>query len=85
VPITGGTDVVFVQIERHGRPPAGYRGDEGADFSLPITEVDDVLVLLLRLVAQARRDGVLPSPTAGKHDDEGRAGTGPRHRPRSAR
>jgi hypothetical protein len=85
VPITGGTDVVFLQIERHGRVPAGYRGDESVDFSLPVAEIDDVLVLLLRLVAQARRDGVLPSLTAGEHGDEGQEGTGRRHRPPSAR
>jgi hypothetical protein len=68
VPMTGGSDIVFVQLERSGHPLIGYRGDTTIDFSLPVAEVDDVPVLLLRLVAQARRDGVLPSLTADAAD-----------------
>jgi hypothetical protein len=52
--------VVFVQLERHGPRPAGYRGsEEAADFSVPAGEVDALLALLAGVVAQARRDGVL--------------------------
>jgi hypothetical protein len=53
--------VTFVQIERRGPLPLGYLGSgETADFSLPSRELDVVLSLLAGVVAQARRDGVLP-------------------------
>jgi hypothetical protein len=70
VPVAGAADLVFLRIERHGEPPTGYGGDASADVSVPVAEIDDVLVLLLGLVAQARCDGVLPSlameaPAAG--------------------
>ena len=60
VPTTG--DVAFLQLERQGALPAGYRGaEETAAFSLPIAEAEAVVDLLAGIVAQARRDGVLPA------------------------
>ncbi|HEX5830114.1 MAG TPA: hypothetical protein VFY16_03975 [Gemmatimonadaceae bacterium] len=51
----------FLRVERHGAVPAGYRGaGESAELSLPAGEAGAVVVLLAGLVAQARRDGVLP-------------------------
>jgi hypothetical protein len=53
--------VLFVQLDRDGELPDGYRGsEERAFFSMPVDEVDAVVQLLAGLVAQARRDGVLP-------------------------
>jgi hypothetical protein len=63
VPVTNPADVAFLRIQRHGEPPTGYLGEDSADVSVPVTEIDDVLALLVGLVAQARRDGVLPSVT----------------------
>lgn len=51
----------FLRVERHGTTPAGYRGaGESAELSLPAGEAGAVVTLLAGLVAQARRDGVLP-------------------------
>lgn len=56
-------DVVFLQVERQGPLPDGYLGSqETIDVSLPIGEVDALLALLTGIVADARRDGVLPPP-----------------------
>jgi hypothetical protein len=53
--------VLFLQIDRDGELPDGYRGaEEWAFFSMPIDEADAVVDLLAGLVAQARRDGLLP-------------------------
>jgi hypothetical protein len=60
VPIPG-AQVAFIQVERAGPLPAGYRGsEETAAFSVPVGEVDAVLAVLSGLVASARSDGVLP-------------------------
>lgn len=54
--------VAFVEVERRGELPAGYHGaEERAFLSLPIGEVVSLLELLTGVVAQARRDGVLPA------------------------
>ena len=59
VPMTGG--VAFVDLERRGELPAGYRGgEERAQLALPEGEVDALVALLSGVVAHARRDGVLP-------------------------
>jgi hypothetical protein len=60
VPIPG-AHVAFIQVERIGPLPAGYRGsEEAAAFSVPVGEVDALLSMLTGLVASARSDGVLP-------------------------
>jgi hypothetical protein len=54
-------DIAFLQVERRGELPARYRGaEESALLSLPIGEADALIALLTGVVAQARRDGVLP-------------------------
>jgi hypothetical protein len=54
--------VAFFQVERRGELPAGYRGaEESAFLSLPIGEVDALIALVTGVIAQARRDGVLPA------------------------
>lgn len=54
-------NVAFVDLERRGALPAGYRGsEESAHFSLPLRELDSVVTLLAGVIAQARTDGVLP-------------------------
>jgi hypothetical protein len=54
-------DAVFMRIERRGPLPEGYRGaEESAGFSLPILELDAVMTALTGVIAQAKRDGVLP-------------------------
>jgi hypothetical protein len=54
-------NVAFVEFERRGALPAGYRGsEEYAHLSLPLDEVDAVVSLLAGMVDQARHDGVLP-------------------------
>jgi hypothetical protein len=66
VPIPG-AHVAFIQIERSGPLPAGYRGsEETAAFSVPVGEIDAVLAVLAGLVASARGDGVLPSSSPGE-------------------
>jgi hypothetical protein len=65
VPITDAADIAFLLIQRHGDLPAGYSGEESADISIPAAEIDDVLALLVGLVAQARRHGVLASAATG--------------------
>jgi hypothetical protein len=53
--------VAFLELERRGPLPAGYRGsDEAAHFSVPLGEVDAIAALLTGIVADARRDRVLP-------------------------
>jgi hypothetical protein len=55
-------DVAFVRVERHGPLPADYRGgQEAAELSVPVGEVEAVLAMLTGLVDQARRDGVIPN------------------------
>jgi hypothetical protein len=52
--------IAFLQLERRGDLPAGYLGaEESALLSLPIGETKAVIALLVGVVAQARRDGVL--------------------------
>jgi hypothetical protein len=54
--------VAFLEVERRGELPAGYLGaEERAFLSLPIGEADALIELLAGVVAQARRDGVLPA------------------------
>ena len=61
VPMLDG-DTALLAIERHGLPPDGYRGSsERAEFSVPRWEVDAVVALLAGVVANARRDGVIPA------------------------
>jgi len=58
VPMTG--DVAFVDLERRGELPRGYRGgEERAHLALPVRELDALVALLAGVVAQARRDGVV--------------------------
>lgn len=52
-------DTLFVRLERHGPTPAGYRGGIDTELSLPVSEVDSVVVLLAGVIDQARREGVL--------------------------
>jgi len=55
--------VAFLHLERSGAAPLGYRGgEERADFSAPVAEVEALVALLAGIVAQARRDGVLSAP-----------------------
>ena len=59
VPIPN-ADAVFIRIERQGALPEGYRGaEESAGFSLPVGELEAVMVVLNGIVGQARRDGVI--------------------------
>jgi hypothetical protein len=54
-------NVAFVELERRGALPDGYRGsEESAHLSLPLGELDTLLTLLAGVVGQARIDGVLP-------------------------
>jgi hypothetical protein len=54
-------DIAFLQVERRGELPAGYRGaEESVLLSLPIGEANALIELLTGVVAHARRDGVLP-------------------------
>ncbi|MDB4916108.1 MAG: hypothetical protein JWM95_3752 [Gemmatimonadetes bacterium] len=53
-------DIVFLQLERHGALPAGYRGETEVHVSLPRAEVDGVVALLAGVVDQAHQSGVLP-------------------------
>ena len=58
IPVRG---VVFLDLERRGPLPTGYRGsEESAHFSVPLGEIDAVAALLTGIVADARRDRVLP-------------------------
>lgn len=63
VPVEPGTPLAYVQMER--RVP-GESGEESADFVIPAAEMDAALVLLEGVVAQARRDGVLPPAVSGE-------------------
>ena len=56
-------DTVLVRLERHGPPPSEGRGHGDMELVLPSLEIDALVTLLAGVVAQARRDGVLP--TAG--------------------
>ena len=61
----GAPAVVFLHVERHGHLPDAYRGGvETMDLSLPASELAALLALLVGLVAQGRRDGVLPPTDA---------------------
>lgn len=54
-------NLMLVQLERDGDLPAGYRGaEERVCLSVPAGELDALLTLLSAVVADARRDGVLP-------------------------
>lgn len=54
-------NAAFVELERRGDLPEGYRGsEEVAYFSLPPGELDALVALLTGVVDQARHDGVLP-------------------------
>jgi hypothetical protein len=55
-------DTLFLQLERHGVPPADYRGDTEIQLSLPRSEVDAVVALLAGVVSEAHRSGSLPIP-----------------------
>jgi hypothetical protein len=53
--------VVFVQLERQGPLPEGYRGsEEAACLSVPLSELGALVTLLAGVMAHARHDGVLP-------------------------
>ena len=54
-------DTVLVRIERHGAPDDERHGHGAVDLVLPSSEIDAVVTLLGGVVAQARRDGVLPA------------------------
>jgi hypothetical protein len=53
-------DTVLVRIERYGPPADERHGHVSADLVLPPSEIDALVTLLTGVVAQARRDGVLP-------------------------
>jgi hypothetical protein len=53
-------DTVLLRIERHGAPAVEGHGHVGVDLILPPAEIDALVTLLVGVVAQARRDGVLP-------------------------
>jgi hypothetical protein len=53
-------DTVLVRIERHGPPADERHGQVGVDLILSPAEIDALVTLLGGVVAQARRDGVLP-------------------------
>jgi hypothetical protein len=54
-------NVAFVELERRGARPDGYRGsEEAAHLSLPVAELDALVTLLVGVVDQARLDGLLP-------------------------
>lgn len=54
-------NVAFVELERRGALPEGYRGsEESAHLSLPLGELDAIVALLAGVIADARTDGVLP-------------------------
>jgi hypothetical protein len=56
----------FVELQRRGALPEGYRGsEESAHLSLPLAELDALAALLAGVIDQARRDGVVP----GRRDD----------------
>ena len=64
VPMTGGA--AFVHVERRGALPPGYRGgEESCLLTLPVGELDALLVLLRGVVDQARSDGVVSGPSSG--------------------
>jgi hypothetical protein len=68
VPVEPGIPLAYVQMSR--RVP-GESGEESADFVIPAAEMDAALVLLEGVVAQARRDGVLPPVSGGAASPEG--------------
>jgi hypothetical protein len=58
-------DAAFLEVTRRGSLPRGYRGgNEGAHLSIPPGELNAVVALVLGVVEQARRDGVLPAQSA---------------------
>jgi ligand-binding SRPBCC domain-containing protein len=60
--------VVFLEVERRGPLPAGYRGGvEAAHLFVPMGEVTALVALLTGVVAHARHDRVLPSQRGGTH------------------
>ena len=60
-PSWGGT--VVLRLERHGDDAPGARGAREA-LLVAGDELDAIVTLLAGVVAQARRDGVLPPPDA---------------------
>lgn len=62
VPMSEEGGFALLHVERRGVLPGGYRGDDGAAFSVPEAEVGAVLTALYGLVEQARQDGVLRIP-----------------------
>lgn len=59
VPMTGDQSVLLT-IERDGPTPAGAPAIPEVTLIIPPGEADALLMLLQGIVAQARRDGVLP-------------------------
>jgi hypothetical protein len=60
--------VVFLEVERRGPLPVGYRGGvESAHLTVPMSEVTALVALLTGVVADARYDGVLPSHRDGTY------------------
>jgi hypothetical protein len=55
-----GDQSIFLSVEREGPVPAGAPLVEDMALVIPPGEADAVLTLLHGIVAQARRDGVLP-------------------------
>ena len=71
VPV-GRDHVAFLELERRGDLPLGYRGsEERAAFSFPAGEADALVSLLAGLVAQGRADGVLRGDSRERRDDSG--------------
>lgn len=52
---------VLLRVERHGTAPDQQPVDAAVELVLPSTEIDAVVTLLAGVVAQARRDEVLPA------------------------
>lgn len=51
---------VFLSVKRRGPVPNGYRGGtDEIDVSFPVGETDAVVTLVARVIADARRVGVL--------------------------
>lgn len=52
--------VAQLRLERHGAPTGTSRPPGRVELAVPIAELDAVAALLSGVIAQARRDGVLP-------------------------
>jgi hypothetical protein len=52
---------LLLTLERHGAAPERHRTGDVAELSLPASEIDAIVALISGVVAQARRDGVLPA------------------------